>query len=145
MWEKTVRRDLPAAGTATTIGSCFGHGAVADAIDSTKRVFAGIKAKCGLLGVPVGIVMIPTLQQVEGKANDAPNRLFAEYFPAIGVPFADLLPAMRGRRDLYYPIDQHWYAARHRLAAGEVAQSLLNEASWSPIREGIGLKTAKTR
>lgn len=105
---------------------------VADAIETTKRVFAGIKAECDSRATPVGVIMIPTLQQVRGESNDVPNRIFADYLRSIGMPFIDLLPSMKGRVELYYPVDQHWNALGHRHAAQEVARWLKGERSLRP-------------
>jgi SGNH hydrolase-like domain, acetyltransferase AlgX len=88
---------------------------------------------CGKRGVPVAFVLIPDEGQVDpaalaevleggeldgnGLDLERPQRRFAAYCASRGVPCLDLLPAFRGRTDLYVSRNTHWNAAGNRLAA----------------------------
>lgn len=94
------------------------------AIDVTIRVFRGIKWWCAGRGIPLGVVMIPTVQQVTGAAHDRPQQRFAAAFSDMGVPYLDLRPALAGRPEAYFAEDLHWNVVGHRLAAAAVAEWL---------------------
>jgi hypothetical protein len=76
------------------------------------------------------------LLSVRGEPDDdrwvlrGPNRKLAQLAEAHQIPVVDLMPPLRdaaddGRR-LYYPVDIHWTAAGHEVAARAVADFLLS-------------------
>lgn len=66
-----------------------------------------------------------------GHAPEVPARFFAGVLADLGVPCLDLTPSFRQATaegaKLYFDYDQHWTAAGHRLAAGELAAFLRAE------------------
>jgi hypothetical protein len=55
---------------------------------------------------------------VEVINADKPQKEFSAFFSANGIGYLDLLPAMKLYPDsLYYPVDRHWNARGHKLAA----------------------------
>lgn len=60
-----------------------------------------------------------------------PDRRMAQLAEAHQIPVVDLMPSLRDAADagsgrLYFPVDIHWTAAGHEIAAREVAQFLLS-------------------
>lgn len=96
-------------------------------------------------GARYALVVVPTKWQVYpqdwqsllaaiGEADDdrwvlrGPDRRIVQLAEANKIPVLDLMPAMRdaaetGQR-LYYPVDVHWTAAGHEVAAREVSRFL---------------------
>jgi lysophospholipase L1-like esterase len=109
---------------------------------ATERAVAGLARSAG--GSRVVAVIIPSLIQVDpvrwraalhrfglapqGYDRERPNRLFRRIFNRHGIPCVDLTPAftaaIRGREEIYYPIDQHLTPAGYRLMAEVVAENL---------------------
>jgi len=93
--------------------------------------------------VPVAVVLIPDPLQVDEPrfagmlsnldlspaeyARSTPDARLAEIATAAKAPVLDLLPAFERQTDpvsLYFPLDKHWTAAGHALAAEEMARFL---------------------
>ena len=102
-------------------------------------------------GVPILFVMIPTIEQVyvghgtvrEDFDLEKPQRILSEFFEREGIPYLDLLPALResaSDEDLYFWSDQHWNVAGNALAArllvGPVEESLEAQTEGSPDHGG---------
>ena len=84
-------------------------------------VFDGIIRLVDQRSVRLGVVMIPTLQQVEGRVSTRVQEVFRDFFADRGIATLDLLPALEGRTDVYFSIDEHWNAVGHRVAAETIA------------------------
>ena len=100
-----------------------------------EDLFVAIAEVCREHGVRLLVVMIPTREQVRPAPADGaaardvekPNRLFAEWFGAAGIPFLDLLPVLRDAPagdPLYYRFDGHWTPRGHAVAAQAIAARL---------------------
>jgi len=102
-------------------------------------------------GIPILFVMIPTIEQVyvgrgtvrEDFDLEKPQRILSEFFEREGIPYLDLLPALResaSNEDLYFWSDQHWNVAGNALAArllvGPVEESLEAQTEGSPGHGG---------
>lgn len=88
------------------------------------------------IGERLRIVIIPDEYQVndglwdaiatgvEGLDRELPQRVLAEHFEARGLPYLDLLPALREAEPgghTYIPRDTHWNARGNRVAAEAIA------------------------
>jgi hypothetical protein len=121
-----------------------------------QRVFGqldGVVASCREAGVPAAFLLIPDEGQVNPDvladltssgtvdAEDfdvtRPQRRFRQFCAERGVPCLDLLPAMRGRTDLYVPRNTHWNVAGNRLAA-RLAGEWLAEVGLIPTTPACG-------
>ena len=98
-------------------------------VSRTQSVFDGIFALASDLGVPVGVVMIPTVQQARGDAPATAQEVFARFFDERSIPSLDLLASLAGRSDAYFEDDQHLNTLGHQIAARELA-------AWYP-RSGL--------
>ena len=79
--------------------------------------------------------MIPRREQIDlqpdgrgGRRDwEKPQRLFAAFFTAQGIPFIDLLPVLRAAQaegPVYFRFDAHWTVRGHVVAAGAIADHL---------------------
>ena len=95
--------------------------------------------------VPSVVQVYPELwrtfsQRPDGQALDAdlPQRLVTERLSALGITVIDPLPALRaaGRSNdqLYFPVNRHWTAAGHEVAATVLQEGLELAASGSKAR-----------
>jgi len=115
-----------------------------DAVERVERLLLGMNRVATENGARFLVVMIPAIEQVEtrrffGDAGpddsldlDKPQRLFGEFLDEAGIPYLDLLPALRdsshsGR--LYYPIDQHWTPEGNAVAGRRLARFLLENGT----------------
>jgi len=115
-----------------------------DAVERVERLLLGMNRVATENGARFLVVMIPAIEQVEtrrffGDAGpddsldlDKPQRLFGEFLDEGGIPYLDLLPALRdsshsGR--LYYPIDQHWTPEGNAVAGRRLARFLLENGT----------------
>jgi hypothetical protein len=107
-----------------------------DAVEAQRASFA-------VFLVPSVVQVYPDLwesfaRRAEGQALDPelPQRLVTERLSALGITVIDPLPALRaaGRRNdrLYFPVNRHWTAAGHDMAA-------------TVLLEGLGLAASGTR
>ncbi len=82
----------------------------------------------------------PFSQRADGQALDAdlPQRLVTERLSALGITVIDPLPALRaagrGNDRLYFPVNRHWTAAGHEVAATVLREGLDLMASASKAR-----------
>jgi lysophospholipase L1-like esterase len=88
--------------------------------------------------VPASLQVYPDLWEhfVDGAAPAdassldrlAPNRRISAMCKELGIPVVDLLPALAGaarsNRHLYFPINGHWTADGHRVAAEALGHAL---------------------
>ena len=104
-------------------------------VGRVERLLLAMVELCRARGCELVAVMIPTREQVSpelapsGRERDweKPQRHFRAFFERAGIPFVDLLPAVRAAKDeapLYYRFDAHWTARGHALAAENVAAFL---------------------
>lgn len=92
-----------------------------------ESVFAGMKRLADAAGVPIVFMIIPDRVQLSATAFAGlpaevgkPQRLLIEFFEREGMAYVDLLPWLReqaGGGELYFPLDAHWNARGHGLAA----------------------------
>jgi hypothetical protein len=131
-----------ASGSARTQRSAWlsaNFGSMDDAapqVRATARALDSLVQTSGLLGARLLVVLIPDAAQVEparrlefermrtaeptlGLDILRPNQVLATLLTQRGVQFVDLTLAFQERaaNALYLPIDRHWTAAGHRLAA----------------------------
>jgi hypothetical protein len=90
-------------------------------VRKTMQAFDGIARASAERGVPVAVVMIPTLRQVRGQDPMTVQEVFAAFFAERRIPALDLATTLLGREDAYFEQDQHWNALGHRLAAATIA------------------------
>ena len=71
----------------------------------------------------------PFIRRPEELDLEKPQRIFTEFFHENGIPYIDLLPAMRHSHEkaLYFRGDRHWTPAGHQLAAELIAEYLRKE------------------
>jgi hypothetical protein len=113
-----------------------------NAVAITQALLRDMKQKCDQHHSRFGVILAPSLWQVEQARWDRllrdnrldpqdyertlPNRLLAEYCAAHGYPCLDLLPALEecaaSGESLYYPREQHWNSlGQQRVAEAIVA------------------------
>jgi len=89
-------------------------------------------------GARFAVLLIPAREQVlpdrypapDGLDYDRPQQVVGEMLRAEGIPYLDLLPALRDRAGdtpLYFEADTHWTVAGHVLAARLIADYLIAE------------------
>jgi hypothetical protein len=86
-------------------------------------------------GARLAIVRVPDLQSLEpvapspGRPADHPGTRLAQLSERLAIPYLDLYPAFSASTPipatgLYWPEDEHWNSAGHRLAAEEIRRWL---------------------
>ncbi|MBN1586095.1 MAG: SGNH/GDSL hydrolase family protein [Candidatus Omnitrophica bacterium] len=113
--------------------------------DMTLRLLQEMAQNTRALGIRLGIVVIPSLEQALEEPTKAllslqldipasrlalslPSRAVLSAGEATQTPVLDLLPffqAQRNPQDLYLREDPHWNARGHGLAAGQISAFLL--------------------
>ncbi|MGI9293914.1 MAG: alginate O-acetyltransferase AlgX-related protein [Pseudomonadales bacterium] len=114
----------------------------------TKALIAQMHDELSSKGIRLLLVLIPSHDQVSPrrwKQNldtyaemrtvewdlDKPNRMLGAFLSAEEIPYVELLEEFRHRTsassvDLYLPVDGHWQAEGHLLAARLIAEGLLS-------------------
>jgi len=112
--------------------------------DRTERVFkrvfsvfAGMHRLATSAGIPLYFAIIPAhVQLVPTAYQDVPvdigkpQRLLGEFFDSQGIKWVDLRPWFQQRaqgRDVYFPLDGHWNAVGHQLAAERIADFIWHD------------------
>jgi hypothetical protein len=116
-----------------------------EALSVTVALLEQMSARCEEVGVRFGVILAPTLWQVDDAAwrglagrlgvydldREAPQAFLAGELRQRGVPCLDLLPPLRAARrtgdPLYHPWDTHWTVAGNRAVADAVAPWLRSQ------------------
>ncbi len=104
-------------------------------VSDLQSLFVGMRDLTRAQGVPLAVLMLPSIEQVHPERLrdperfdlDKPQRLFSAFFRENGIPHLDLLPGFEtgaADRALYFPFDEHWNEAGHALAARLIADFL---------------------
>ncbi len=107
-------------------------------VERVKKLMIAMSELSRAHGADFAVVMLPTREQVypapfeslEGLDFEKPQRIFAEFFRERGIPYLDLLPAMRRsvtEESFYFVYDSHWNARGHAFAAQAIAAFLRRE------------------
>jgi len=105
------------------------------AVKTVEDLFVAMAEACRAHGVQFLVVMIPTRKQasaephatVDGLDLEKPQRTFAAFFTEHGIPYIDLLPALRAAAataPVYFRYDAHWTVWGHTAAARAIAERL---------------------
>lgn len=94
----------------------------------SESLLTQLRDECVRRGIALVVVNIPTESEVSGK--DTPSSGITVIGERIGVTTIDLLDTFRARdsqtrRTLYFPINRHWTALGHELAAQTVVGELI--------------------
>ena len=102
-------------------------------VADVKRLFAGMNRIARERSVPLVVMMIPEFNQVQrrqgfierGADLDKPQRIFADFFEAEGIPYLDLLEGVREQGpSIYYRQDQHFTPEGQAYVAARLAEFL---------------------
>lgn len=119
--------------------------AIRTGVARTRDALARLAEVAAQRGIPVAAMLIPARVQVDPQdfatsiearglhpeAYDAaqPTTVFRTLLAEQRIPTLDLTTAFAGRTALYFPIDRHWTADGHRLAATSLARFL--DETWA--------------
>ncbi len=99
--------------------------------DVSRTYLGKMAALCRARGVRMILVVIPPVERLNGETGfDEPYRVLDALGGELSLPVIQLLPEFLGgdADALYYPLDRHWTAAGHALAAETIARELRRRA-----------------
>lgn len=114
------------------------------ALDATRASLAELASAVHASGRPLGLVLISDARAgdaIERRSDldfERPARLMTEMAEAQGLPVLDLTPLFRHPEGHIHPVDGHWNASGHELAAEAIVASL-RDGALRPIGKAIGL------
>lgn len=95
--------------------------------ETTKRYLREIRDLCQARSLALVIVVIPTLERLNGTTNfDEPYEVTGAIGAELEIPVVQLLPSFHAHdaSRLFYPYDRHLAPGGTRLAAGVIAEAL---------------------
>ncbi|MEM9593751.1 MAG: GDSL-type esterase/lipase family protein [Acidobacteriota bacterium] len=122
-------------------GIALEHLGGGDAWGTTAAILRRFQAVAEGMGARPAVVVLPKDQSVYGGPpqrwlHRRSTELTCDLLAEVGLPFLDLTSALTGAADgaerLYFPVDGHWTAAGHGVAAEAAARWLEGEGSPVP-------------
>lgn len=86
-------------------------------LDTTKAIFIEMMNLCNKNNIDFIVVLAPTKAQICGIDSITANTEFLAFTRNNNIYCIDLLPTLKGRRDLYFNIDDHWNKGGHDFVA----------------------------
>ncbi len=77
------------------------------------KIFSLMNDYCNKEGMSLVVLLVPTREQVLGVQSDDFIKTFMQFTDTQGINAINLMPVMKGRKDLNFIIDSHWNRKGH--------------------------------